>query len=324
MNNYAVRIHRTGGPEQLVTEEVAMPEPGMGEVLVRNTAIGLNFIDAYHRSGLYPMPLPLTLGSEGAGVIEKLGAGIADFKLGDRVAYLDPIGAYSKWLTRPLDRLVKIPAGISDEIAAAALLKGVTAQYLIHSTYAIRAGETILVHSAAGGVGQILCQWAKRKRVTVIGTVGSARKIDVARAAGCDHVINAETESVSKRVREITSGRGVPVVYDGIGQSTFIDSLDCLATRGFMVSYGAASGPVPPFALTELIKRGSLYVTRPSLSVYTMTAAELRERAADVFAAIRKDWIKISINARYPLTEAAAAHTHLEARKTTGSTILLP
>ena len=324
MDNYAIRINRTGGPAQLELEELPVPQPGQGEVLVRNMAIGLNFIDVYHRTGLYPVPLPFVPGGEGAGVVEAVGPGVAEFAPGDRVAYVDPLGAYSLRLTRPQQRLVKLPGGISDEVAAASMLKGLTVHYLIHGTWKLAAGETILVHAAAGGVGQILCQWARHKGATVIGTVGSAAKAGIAREAGCAHVLDTSAGPIAPRVRELTAGEGVPVVYDGIGAATFFDSLDCLAPRGLMVSYGNASGAVPPFSLGELAKRGSLYATRPSLTAYVASTDELRRRAADLFAVIASGAVHIAIGARYPLREAARAHEELEARRTTGSTVLLP
>jgi len=263
---YAVRIHETGGPEQLRWEEVEVGEPGPGEVLVRNTAVGLNFIDIYHRSGLYALPLPATLGMEGAGVVERVGAKVKEFARGDRVAYAQPIGAYAEALLRPADRLVKIPPGITDQVAAAMMLKGLTAQYLLRRTYRVKEGDTILVHAAAGGVGQILCQWARHLGATVIGTVGSEEKVRVAKKAGCRQVVNTARESFRERVREITKGLGVPVVYDGTGKDTFADSLGCLAPLGLMVSYGNASGPVPAVDIGILAQKGSLFLTRPRRS----------------------------------------------------------
>lgn len=321
---HAIRIHENGGPEVLRWEEVTIDDPGPGEVRVRNTAIGLNFIDTYQRSGLYPMPLPMTLGSEGAGVIEKIGAKVKGFKLGDRVAYAGPIGAYAEAVLRPADKLVKVPAGVSDQTAAAMMLKGMTAWYLVRRTYKVKKGDTILVHAAAGGVGLILCQWGKYLGATVIGTVGSEAKAAIAKKAGCKHVIVAEREIVSKRVREITKGKGVPVVYDGVGKETFMDSLDCLAPLGVMASFGNASGAVPPVNIGILAAKGSLFLTRPTLGSYTATRADLEAAARDLFAVVKKGAVKIVINQSYPLRDAAQAHRDLEGRKTTGSTVLIP
>jgi NADPH2:quinone reductase len=321
---YAIRAHQTGGPEVLQWEEVAVGDPGPGEVRVRNTAVGLNFIDTYHRSGLYPMPMPLTLGSEGAGVIEAVGPKVKGFKKGDRVAYAQPIGAYAEVLIRPVARLVKIPAGITDQTAAAMMLKGMTAWYLLRRTYKVKKGDTILVHAAAGGVGQILCQWGKHLGATVIGTVGSDAKAPLAKKAGCKHVIVASREKISQRVRDLTKGRGVPVVYDGIGKETFMESLDCLSPLGTMASFGNASGAVPPVNIGILAQKGSLFLTRPTLVNYTATRADLDAAARDLFAVVKKGAVKISINQTYPLREAAQAHRDLEGRKTTGSTVLLP
>lgn len=321
---YAIRAHQTGGPEVLQWEEVTVGDPGPGEVRVRNTAVGLNFIDTYQRSGLYPLPMPLTLGSEGAGVIEALGPKVKGLKVGDRVAYAGPIGAYAEVLIRPAARLVKIPAGVSDQTAAAMMLKGMTAWYLLRRTYKVQKGDTILVHAAAGGVGQILCQWGKHLGATVIGTVGSDAKVAVAKKAGCKHVIVGATEKISQRVREITRGRGVPVVYDGIGKETFMESLDCLAPLGVMASFGNASGAVPPINIGILAQKGSLFLTRPTLGNYTATREDLDKAAKDLFAVVKSGKVKISINQTYPLREAAQAHRDLEGRKTTGSTVLLP
>lgn len=321
---YAIRAYQTGGPEVLQWEEVTVGDPGPGEVRVRNTAVGLNFIDTYHRSGLYPMPMPLTLGSEGAGVIEAVGPKVKGFKKGDRVAYAQPIGAYAEVLIRPVARLVKIPAGITDQTAAAMMLKGMTAWYLLRRTYKVKKGDTILVHAAAGGVGQILCQWGKHLGATVIGTVGSDAKAPLAKKAGCKHVIVASREKISQRVRDLTKGRGVPVVYDGIGKETFMESLDCLSPLGTMASFGNASGAVPPVNIGILAQKGSLFLTRPTLVNYTATREDLDTAARDLFAVVKKGAVKISINQTYPLREAAQAHRDLEARKTTGSTVLLP
>jgi NADPH2:quinone reductase len=321
---YAIRIHETGGPEQMKWEEVEVGKPGAGEVLVRNTAVGLNFIDTYHRSGLYPMKLPLNLGMEGAGVVEAVGPRVKEFKVGDRVAYANPIGAYAEVCLRPADRLVKIPAGVDDRVAAAIMLKGMTAWYLIHRTYKVRSGDTILMHAAAGGVGQILCQWAKHLGANVIGTVGSDEKAALARKAGCKHVIVTSKEKFVDRVKAITKGAGVPVVYDGVGKDTFMDSLDCIAPLGMMVSFGNASGAVTQFNPGILAQKGSLFLTRPTLFNYTAKREDLVKSARDLFAVVKSGKVKISINQTYPLSEAAQAHRDLEARKTTGSTVLLP
>jgi len=321
---YAIRIHETGGPEKMRWEEVAIEAPGPGQVLVRNTAIGLNFIDTYHRSGMYPVTLPATLGMEGAGVVDSVGPKVTGLKAGDRVAYAQPLGAYGEFVLRPADRLVKIPAGIEDKTAAAMMLKGMTAQYLLRRTYKVKAGDTILVHAAAGGVGQILCQWGKHLGAAVIGTVGSEEKARLAKKAGCRHVIVTAREKFSERVKEITKGAGVPVVYDGVGKDTFMGSLDCLAPLGLMVSYGSASGAVPPFDILILSRKGSLYVTRPTLMTYTAKREDLLKSAAELFSVVKKGAVKITINQTYALRDAAQAHRDLESRKTTGSTVLLP
>ncbi|OGA42713.1 MAG: quinone oxidoreductase [Betaproteobacteria bacterium RIFCSPLOWO2_12_FULL_62_13] len=322
--SYAIRIHETGGPEKLKWEEVEVGNPGPGQVRVRNTAIGLNFVDTYQRSGLYPVALPFILGSEGAGVVEAVGPKVKEFKVGDRVAYAQPVGAYAEVLLRPADRLVKIPAGVDDKTAAAMMLKGLTSQYLIRRTYRVKKGDTILVHAAAGGVGQILCQWAKHLGATVIGTVGSDEKAAIAKKTGCKHVIVTSKENFVERVKAITKGKGVPVVYDGVGKDTFIGSLDCLRPLGVMVSFGNASGAVPPFNSGILAQKGSLFLTRPTLMTYTATREDLVKAARELFTVVKSGKVKISINQTYPLSEAAQAHRDLEARKTTGSTVLLP
>jgi NADPH2:quinone reductase len=321
---HAVRIYENGGPEKLKWEEVEVGKPGPGEVRVRNTAIGLNFIDTYQRSGLYPLPLPFTLGSEGAGVVEAVGRRVTGLKVGDRVAYVGPLGAYAEVLLRPAARLVKIPAGIEDATAAAMMLKGLTTQYLLRRTYRVRAGDTILMHAAAGGVGLILCQWAKALGATVIGTVGSEAKVALAKKAGCKHVIVMGKENFVERVKAITKGKGVPVVYDGVGKDTFMGSLDCLSPLGMMVSFGNASGAVPPVSIGILAQKGSLFVTRPTLATYTATTEDLTKAARELFAVVKSGKVKIAINQTYPLSEAAQAHRDLEGRKTTGSTVLLP
>jgi NADPH2:quinone reductase len=319
-----MRIYEYGGPEKLRWEQVQVGAPGEGQVLVRNTAIGLNFVDTYQRSGLYQMPLPFTPGSEGAGVVEAVGPKVKEFKPGDRVAYSGPVGAYAEVLLRPAERLVKIPAGIDERTAAAMMLKGLTAQYLLRRTYRVKKGDTILMHAAAGGVGLILCQWAKALGATVIGTVGSDEKAALAKKAGCKHVIVTSREKFVERVKEITKGKGVPVVYDGVGKDTFMDSLDCLAPLGLMASFGNASGAVTQFNPGVLAQKGSLFLTRPTLVTYTASREALLGAARELFAVVKSGKVKIAINQTYPLREAAQAQRDLEARKTTGSTVLIP
>jgi NADPH2:quinone reductase len=320
----AIRFEKTGGPEVLQWVDVTLPPPGPGQVRVRHTAVGVNFIDTYHRSGLYKLPLPSGLGSEAAGVVETLGDGVATLKAGDRVAYAGVLGAYAEANNVAADKLVKLPAGITDETAAAALLKGMTAQYLLRRTYPVRTGQTILLHAAAGGVGLIAGQWAEHLGAVVIGTVGSDEKIALAKANGCAHVLNLSTDDWARRVREITKGAGVPVVYDSIGKDTWSGSLDCLAVRGMMVSFGNSSGAVPAFEPGILSAKGSLYLTRPTLGNYTSDAEELQETADDLFAVIASGAVKIQINQRFKLSEAAKAHEALHSRQTTGATVLLP
>jgi len=321
---YAMRIYENGGPEKLRWEEVQVGAPGEGQVRVRSTAVGLNFVDTYQRSGLYQLPLPFTLGSEGAGVVEAIGPKVKEFKVGDRVAYSGPLGAYAEVLLRPADRLVKIPAGVDDKTAAAMMLKGLTAHYLIRRTYRVKKGDTILMHAAAGGVGQILCQWAKALGATVIGTVGSDEKAVLAKKAGCKHVIVTSRENFVDRVKEITKGKGVPVVYDGVGKDTFMGSLDCLSPLGLLASFGNASGAVTQFNPGVLAQKGSLFLTRPTLITYTATREALVSAARELFAVVKSGKVKIAINQTYPLREAAQAQRDLEARKTTGSTVLIP
>jgi NADPH2:quinone reductase len=321
---HAIRIYEHGGPEKLKWEEVEVGDPGPGQVRVRNTAVGLNFIDTYQRSGLYPMPLPFTPGSEGAGVVEAVGPKVKEFKVGDRVCYSGPIGAYAEVLMRPAARLLKIPAGIDDNTAAAMMLKGMTSQYLIRRTYRVQKGDTILVHAAAGGVGQIMCQWGRALGATVIGTVGSDEKAALAKKAGCKHVIVTSREKIVERVKEITKGKGVPVVYDGVGKDTFMDSLDCLRPLGLLASFGNASGAVTQFNPGILAQKGSLFLTRPTLVNYTASREDLVKTAADLFSVVKSGKVKIRINQTYPLREAAQAHRDLEGRKTTGSTVLIP
>jgi NADPH2:quinone reductase len=321
----AIRFDNTGGPEVLELQDLDLPPPAAGQVRVRHSVIGVNFIDTYHRSGLYPIPLPSGLGLEAAGTVEALGADVTSLKIGDRVGYCSgPIGAYAEANNVPADRVVKLPDGISDETAAAALLKGMTAQYLLKRTFPVKRGDTILFHAAAGGVGLIACQWAKHLGVTVIGTVGSEDKIALAKANGCAHVLNTREEDWVKRLRELTAGKGVPVVYDSIGKDTWSGSLDCLSVRGFLVSFGNASGAVPPFEPGILSAKGSLYLTRPTLMHYTRTREELQETADDLFAVIASAAVKIAVNQRFKLSEARTAHEALHSRKTTGATVLMP
>jgi NADPH2:quinone reductase len=321
----AIRIQKNGGPEVMEYVEVAVGAPGAGEVLIRQAACGLNFVDVYFRTGLYPQPLPTGLGQEGAGTITAVGPDVTHFKVGDRVAYgSGPNGAYAEERIIPEKFLVKLPDSIDFETAAAMMLQGMTVQYLLRQTYQVKAGETILFHAAAGGIGLIASQWARALGVNMIGTVGSEEKAQLAKENGCAHVINYNTENFAQRVKEITGGKGVSVVYDSIGKDTFKDSLDCLAPRGLMVSFGNASGPVPPFALTELVSRGSLYITRPTLASYTATREALDSTAKDLFDVVASGKVRIQINQRYALKDVAQAHADLEARKTTGSTILLP
>jgi NADPH2:quinone reductase len=325
MKAKAIRFSKTGGPEVLEFVDVDVGEPGPGEARVRHHAIGVNFIYTYFRTGLYPLPLPSGLGQEAAGVVEAVGEGVSHVKPGDRVVYAGrPNGAYSQVRVMPADILLKLPDAISYETAAAMMLQGMTVQYLFSRTYQIKPGETILFHAAAGGVGLIACQWARALGVNLIGTVGSKEKAELAKAHGAAHVINYNTEDVVQRVLEITNGEKVPVVYDSVGKDTFTRSLDCLRPRGLMVSFGNASGPVPPFSLAELASRGSLYITRPSLFNYVATREDLEATAADLFQMVASGKVKIDINQKFPLADAAKAHIALESRKTTGSTILLP
>lgn len=319
---HAFRIHKTGGPEVLSWEKVEVGKPGPGQVRLRQTAAGLNYMDTYHRTGLYPQPLPTGIGGEGAGVVEEVGPDVTDIKAGDRVAYAGgPLGAYAEARLMPADRLVPLPAGISDHQAAAMMLKGMTAQYLIRRTYTVKRGDTILVHAAAGGVGLILCQWAKHLGATVIGTVGSDDKATLAKAHGCDHPIVYTREDFVKRVLEITDGKKLPVVYDSIGKDTFMKSLDCLRPFGLMASFGQSSGALGPIDIGILAPKGSLYVTRPTLVHYVASRADLLATAKDLFEVVRSGAVRIEVNQTYPLKDAAQAHRDLEARKTTGSTI---
>ena len=321
----AICISRNGGPEVMEYVDVEVGEPGPGEARVRHHAIGLNFIDVYFRTGLYPQPLPAGLGKEGAGVVDAVGEGVTEVKVGDRVAYAGgPNGAYAQVRNMPASLLMRLPDAISFETAAAMMLQGLTVQYLFNRTTQLKAGDTILFHAAAGGVGLIACQWARAMGVNMIGTVGSDAKAELARSHGCAHVINYNTEDFVKRVAEITKGEKVSVVYDSIGKDTFIGSLDCLRPRGLMVSFGNASGPVEPFGLNELASRGSLFVTRPSLFAYAATRKDMEEMSADLFGMVESGKVKIEINQRYSLADVGQAHSELESRKTTGSSILLP
>ncbi len=321
----AVRFEVTGGPEVLELKDVDLAAPGAGEVRIRHTAVGLNYIDTYHRSGLYPLPLPSGIGLEAAGVVEALGEGVTSLSEGDRVAYgTGPMGAYAEACNAPANRLVRVPDSIDDETAAAMMLKGLTVRYLLRATYSVQPGETILFHAAAGGVGLIACQWAKALGATVIGTVGSPEKAELAKAHGCDHTIFYNDEDVAARVRDITGGEGVPVVYDGVGQATFEASLDSLKPRGLLVSFGNASGPVTAFDLGILTAKGSLYVTRPTLMTYTASDADLHETADDLMQIVGSGKVSIPVNQRYALADVRKAHEDLEARRTTGSSVLLP
>jgi NADPH2:quinone reductase len=320
-----MRLYESGGPEVLRWEQVNVPPPAAGEATVRHHAVGLNFIDIYHRTGLYPLPLPSGLGLEGAGVVEAVGRDVTDILPGDRVAYAGgPVGAYAEVRNIPADRLVRLPDAIGFDAAAAMMLQGMTTQYLLRRTYRVQPGDTILIHAAAGGVGLIVCQWAKVLGATVIGTVSSDEKAALAKAHGCDHPIIYTRENFTQRVRDITGGKGVPVVYDSIGYDTFIGSLDCLRPLGMMVSFGSASGPVPPFDIAELSKRGSLFITRPSLFAYTAARGDLLATANDLFDVVMGGKVKIEVNQTYALRDAARAQSDLAARKTTGSTVLLP
>lgn len=321
----AIVIHRTGGPDALTLEQDwPLASPGPGQVALRQTAVGLNFIDTYQRSGLYPVETPFVAGSEGAGVITALGEGVTGLQVGQRVVYQGQLGAYADERLALAEKMVPIPDGVDDQTAAAVLLKGLTAYYLLFKTWPVAKGETILWHAAAGGTGLIATQWAKALGATVIGTAGSAEKLALAKAHGCDHVINYTTEDFAARVREITGGRGVDVVYDGVGKDTFGKSLDCLRPRGLMVSFGNASGVVSIPDITELSRKGSLYVTRPTGGHYFVTRADLLEGADALFAAIKSGAIKVEIGRTFPLDHAAEAHRALEARETTGSVVLIP
>ena len=325
MKAHAIRFSRTGGPEVLSYEEVEVGDPGDGQVLLRQTAIGVNYVDTYHRSGLYPMPLPSGLGQEACAVVEKVGKGVKGLKAGDRVAYASaPIGSYSTWRLMPAARVVKVPKEIDDRTAAKMMLQGMTAEYLLFRTYKVKKGDTILVHAAAGGMGLILCQWAKALGATVIGTASTDEKAELARKSGCKYPIVYSREDFVARVKEITKGKGVPVVYDGVGKDTWPRSLDCLQQRGLMISFGNASGPLPLINTGDLNQRGSLFFTRPTMAHYTATRPDLELSSGRVMSAIKSKKLKIKINQTYPLRDAAQAHRDLEARRTTGSILLLP
>ncbi|HEX9052680.1 MAG TPA: quinone oxidoreductase [Anaeromyxobacter sp.] len=320
----AIRFHQAGGPEVLRLEDVAVGEPGAGEARVRNAAIGVNFVDIYHRTGLYPLPLPSGLGVDGAGLVEAVGAGVAHVRPGDRVAYMGPPGSYAEARVMAADRLVKLPPDIDDRTAAGMMLKGLTVQALVRRTHPVRAGETVLVHAAAGGVGLIMVQWLKALGATVIGTVGSDAKAERVRRAGCDHAIVYTREDFAKRVRELTGGAGVPVVYDSVGKATFEGSLDALAPLGLLVSFGNASGSVPPFDVGVLARKGSLYLTRPTVFSYMARREDLERGAAELFDVVRAGKVKIEVSRTLPLAQASEAHRALAARETTGSLVLLP
>lgn len=323
--SFAIRIHKNGGPEVLRWEELAVGDPAPGEARVRHEAVGLNYVDTYHRSGLYALPLPAGLGMEAAGVVEAVGAGVADLRPGDRVAYAGgPVGAYSQVRCLPADRLLKLPEAIDFRTGAAMMLQGLTSAYLLRRTYPVQPGETVLIHAAAGGVGLIACQWAKALGANVIGTASSENKAELARQHGCDHVIDYTREDVAKRVRELTGGAGVAVVYDGVGKDTFMGSLNSLRVRGMMVTFGNASGAVAAFDPLLLSQKGSLFITRPILAHYTAKRDELVALGNELFAVVTSGKVRIKVNQTYALADAASAHRDLEARKTTGSTILLP
>jgi NADPH2:quinone reductase len=319
---HAIRIHQTGGPEVLRWEEIEVGDPGPGQVRLKQIAVGLNFIDVYHRTGLYPLPLPFVPGMEAAGTVDAVGAGVTDLKTGDRVAYASVIGAYAEERLIGADKVVKLPAAIDERTAAAMMLQGMTARYLIRDIYKVKSGDTILIHAAAGGVGLIVCQWAAALGATVIGTVSSDEKAALAKANGCHHPLVYTREDFPARVLEITGGQKLPVVYDSVGKDTFMKSLDCLRPRGIMVLFGASSGPVPPMDLSLLAQKGSLLITRPTLATFVATPQLLAENSADLFDVVGSGKVKIYVNQTYPLKDAAMAHRDLEARKTTGSTVL--
>jgi NADPH2:quinone reductase len=320
---HAIRFEKAGGPDVLSWQQVDIGKPGHGQVRLRHTAVGLNYIDTYHRSGLYQLPMPSGLGSEAAGVVGEVGPGVSDLKPGDRVAYAGgPIGAYAEERVMPADRLVPVPDGITDQQAAAMMLKGMTAWYLVRRTYEVKRGETILIHAAAGGVGLIVCQWAKHLGATVIGTVGDQEKAALVKRNGCDHPILYKTEDFVAKVDELTQGKKLPVVYDSVGKDTFYKSLDCLAPLGLMVSFGQSSGAVGPVDISILAAKGSLFLTRPTLNTYTASREDLLRAARELFEVVRNGAVKIAVNQTYPLRDAAHAHHDLERRRTTGQTVL--
>jgi NADPH:quinone reductase len=320
--SHAISVHKTGGPEVLQWGAIEVGTPGPGQARLKQTAVGLNYIDVYHRTGLYPLPLPFVPGMEAAGTVDAVGSGVTHLKPGDRVAYASVIGAYAEARLIAADRLVKLPDFIDDRTAAAMMLQGMTARYLIRDIYRVGPGDTILIHAAAGGVGLIVCQWAAALGATVIGTVSNDEKAALAKANGCHHPIVYTREDFQARVTEITGGKKLPVVYDSVGKDTFMKSLDCLRPRGLMVLFGASSGPVAPLDLSLLSQKGSLLVTRPTLATFVATRPLLEENSADLFDAVGSGMVKIHINQTYPLKDAAQAHRDLEARKTTGSTVL--
>ena len=322
---FAIRVHQTGGPEAMQWDEVELGDPGPGEARVRHTAIGVNFIDTYHRSGLYPLPLPTMIGREAAGIVEAVGPGVTEVAAGDRVTYCTgALGSYAEMRNTPVERLIKLPEGITDVQAASMMLKGLTCQYLLRRTYPLKSGDTVLFHAAAGGVGQIACQWTKALGVTMIGTVGSDEKAELAKSLGCAHTINYARENFVERTRELTNGKGVPVVYDGVGKDTFMASLDCLSKFGLMVLFGNASGAVTAFNPGIMAAKGSLYLTRPTLDTYAGTRPELIAMADDLFNLVIAGKIRIEPSKVFALRDAAEAHRELEGRKTTGSVILVP
>jgi len=320
--SHAIRVHQTGGPEVMKWEVIEVGAPGPGQIRLKQTAVGLNFIDVYHRTGLYPLPLPFVPGMEAAGTVDAVGTGVTDLKPGDRVAYASVIGAYAEARLIAADRVVKLPDTIEDRTAAAMMLQGMTARYLIRDIYKVGPGDTILIHAAAGGVGLIVCQWAAALGATVIGTVSNDEKAVLAKANGCHHPIVYTREDFQSRILEITGGKKLPVVYDSVGKDTFMKSLDCLRPRGLMVLFGASSGPVPPMDLSLLSQKGSLLITRPTLATFVASPQLLAENAADLFDAVGSGRVKIYVNQTYPLKDAAKVHSDLEARKTTGSTVL--
>jgi NADPH:quinone reductase len=320
---YAIRFEKPGGPDVLSWQQVDVGKPGQGQVRLRHTAVGLNYIDTYHRSGLYSLPMPSGLGSEGAGVVEEVGPGVSGLKSGDRVAYAGgPIGAYAEERVMPAERLVPVPEGITDQQAAAMMLKGMTAWYLVRRTYPIKRGDTILIHAAAGGVGLIVCQWAKHLGASVIGTVGDQEKASLAKQHGCDHPILYKNEDFVTKVNDLTQGKKLPVVYDSVGKDTFYKSLDCLAPLGLMVSFGQSSGAIGPVDIGILAAKGSLFLTRPTLNTYTASREDLLTASRELFEVVKGGAVKLAINQTYPLRDAARAHRDLEGRKTTGSTVL--